>query len=48
MSPAGFLSIMLWLDEVEEVVEVLAPIPLWPGQNCPSGLMNALKTMFAP
>lgn len=44
MSPAGSLFIMLWLDELEEVVEVLAPIP----QKLSASLVNALRTMFAP
>ena len=47
MSPDVFLSIMLWLDEVEEVVDVLAPIPFCPGQKSPASFVDASYIFLA-
>ena len=47
MSPAGALSIMLWLDELEEVVDVLAPIPFLPGQKLPDAFVDASYIFLA-
>lgn len=48
MSPAGALSIMLWEDEVEEVVDVLAPIPFCPSSlKLPESFVDAEYIFFA-